>query len=406
MAKAIEGPVSFLKSSNFLRTWSPQQGQVCELAHVRLSDCRPPPTMAHADVKDVPERPKKEIAPRQRKTSHDRTLKMIDDGIKVAEAIGAFSAWLKHPPARASTPLPPHGAARTPQTPPAPRPVPPFDIQDVPKAMRKVGMPMAAKLQERWFAGQENYSRSAPDLRNEIDQNGKRYASAMVDSTTVTMDWVLSFARAKEAFQELVQNSARTPRALDVLADKLRPYKQRSNLWTQQEVSTDALEFHRKFQFQLQQVNATWGQRIAEFLARSTTAGGVPDDLTGALGSFNFYAAVAFAQFEPMGAHTEAIVTHIAVYVRDSYEFSDDQYLGHWSPSHVAVVPAHQIAAGNGWLDYPVVQGSIHDKDSVLYPVTNKDYRDWRQRHRQGGDFMIQTDRLSVKLESPIRVVL
>lgn len=58
------------------------------------------------------------------------------------------------------------------------------------------------------------------------------------------------------------------------------------------------------------------------------------------------------------------------------------------------------------WLDYPVVQGSIYDKDSVLYPVTNKDYRDWRQRHRQGGDFMIQTDRLSVKPESPIRVVL
>ncbi|HSU20791.1 MAG TPA: DUF6402 family protein [Variovorax sp.] len=58
------------------------------------------------------------------------------------------------------------------------------------------------------------------------------------------------------------------------------------------------------------------------------------------------------------------------------------------------------------WLDCPVVQGSIYDKDSMLCPVTNKDYRDWRQRHRQGGDFMIQTDRLSVRLASPIRVVL
>ncbi len=54
MAKAIEGPVSFLRSSNFLRTWSPQQGQVCELANVALSHSRPPPTMAHAAVKDVP----------------------------------------------------------------------------------------------------------------------------------------------------------------------------------------------------------------------------------------------------------------------------------------------------------------------------------------------------------------
>lgn len=70
------------------------------------------------------------------------------------------------------------------------------------------------------------------------------------------------------------------------------------------------------------------------------------------------------------------------------------------------MVPEHQLAGGKGWLDYPVVDGSIHDKDSVLYPVTNKDYRDWRSKHGQGGDFMIYTDRVNVKLDSPIRVAL
>jgi len=70
------------------------------------------------------------------------------------------------------------------------------------------------------------------------------------------------------------------------------------------------------------------------------------------------------------------------------------------------VVPAHQVAGGKGWLDYPVVEGSVYDKDSVLYPVTNKDYRDWRAKHNQGGDFMIYTDRINVKLDSPIRVAL
>lgn len=53
-----------------------------------------------------------------------------------------------------------------------------------------------------------------------------------------------------------------------------------------------------------------------------------------------------------------------------------------------------------------MVDGSVYDKDSVLYPVTNKDYRDWRARHNQGGDFMIYTDRVNVKLDSPIRVTL
>ena len=125
----------------------------------------------------------------------------------------------------------------------------------------------------------------------------------------------------------------------------------------------------------------------------------MPDDLTGALGSFNFYAAVRHAWFNDAGR--VAFVGEVSVYVRDPYEFSNEQYLGHWSPSHVAVVPARQMA---GWLDYPVT--SVYDKDSVLYPVTNKDYRDWRQQHGQGGDFMIYTDRLTVRLDSPIRVEL
>lgn len=68
--------------------------------------------------------------------------------------------------------------------------------------------------------------------------------------------------------------------------------------------------------------------------------------------------------------------------------------------------PRHQLAAGKGWLGYPVVQGDVHGKDGVLCPVTNMDDRDWRQRHRQGGDFMIYTDRLTVRLASPIRVFL
>lgn len=99
-------------------------------------------------------------------------------------------------------------------------------------------------------------------------------------------------------------------------------------------------------------------------------------------------------------------MTHVSVYVRDLYEFSDDQYLGHWSTRHVAVVPAHHLAGGSGWLDYPVVDGNVHAEGGVLYPVTNKDYRDWRRKHRQGGDFIIYTDRLDVKLNPPIRVVL
>ncbi|WP_219210665.1 DUF6402 family protein [Variovorax boronicumulans] len=397
MAKAIEGKLTYLKSSNFLRRWTVRECEVCDLADVKLSSARPAPRVAHARPKEVPPRANKTVPARKKLTSEDRLVNLLNMAFATADAVSRFSDWVRSPAPPPAPLLPP-----APPPPPARKPVPPFDIQDVPKAMRKVGMPIAAKLQERWFAGQANYSRSSQDLMDEIDQSGARYAQAMVDSTTVKMEWVLSFARAKKEFDELVNAHLWTPAALEILRRKLMPYRARQDIVAWNVANSDFLAFHQKFQFQFQPVNATWAQRIGEFLDRSAKANGVPDDLTGALGAFN--AAVQYAYFDH--PRPEVVVTHISVYVRDPYEFSDDQYLGHWSPSHVAVVPAHQLAGGSGWLDYPIVDGSVHEKDAVLYPVTNKDYRDWRFQYAQGGDFMIYTDRVSVKLDRPIRVRL
>jgi hypothetical protein len=160
----------------------------------------------------------------------------------------------------------------------------------------------------------------------------------------------------------------------------------------------------------LKAVNSTIGQKFAEFLRREATGLGIPDDLTGALGAFNFYAAVQLAWFDrSVRGSIIAVVTHISVYVRDAYDFSDDQYLGHWNSKHVAIVPAHLATNGEvrsseiEWRRQPIKDDKEGD---VFYPVTNADYRGWRKAHRQGGDFMIYSDRLSVRLDPPIKVVL
>ena len=182
------------------------------------------------------------------------------------------------------------------------------------------------------------------------------------------------------------------------------PYRNRQYILGWNIANSDFLAFHQKFQFQFAKVDGTWGQRIAQFIHREATAGGIPDDLTGALGSFNFYAAVRYASFDHLAG--VAYVIDVSIYVRDPCEFSDDQYLGHWSTGHVAVVPAHQLNGGAEWLDYPVVDGNIAKPDSILYPVTNRHYREWRAKHARGGDFMIYSDRMEVRLNPPIRVVV
>lgn len=238
---SAETEIPYLKSSNFLRTWSERTCEKCEIEGAALSTDRAAPPVAHGQAVQSPVRPEKEVPSRPKKAPDDPYLRTINAGFKAAAAVSSFSNWLSSPPSPVKA-----KAAPT----PAPKPikkVPPFDIQDVPKAMRKVGMPMAAKLQDRWFAGAANYSRSTADLQAEIDQNSARYAPSMVDSTTIKMDWVLSFSRAKQAFDDLVQNRLTRPAALKQLGTQLAPYGQRHDVVAWNIANSDFWNFIRNF---------------------------------------------------------------------------------------------------------------------------------------------------------------
>ncbi|WP_287727587.1 DUF6402 family protein [Burkholderia sp.] len=41
---------------------------------------------------------------------------------------------------------------------------------------------------------------------------------------------------------------------------------------------------------------------------------------------------------------------------------------------------------------------------NVYYPVRNNSFREWQQRHRRGGDFVIFSDHRYVTLREPIRL--
>ena len=107
-----KGPIPYLKSSNFLRTWSEQQGEICEVEGVRLSFDRPAPPLKHGPVQAVPARVSKEVAMRQKK-EEDPYLNTFNAALKMAETASAFSSWLKTPApakpapqAKAPPPLP------------------------------------------------------------------------------------------------------------------------------------------------------------------------------------------------------------------------------------------------------------------------------------------------------------
>jgi hypothetical protein len=386
----------YYKINKLLWRWSKKDGARI-VRDVALSLDRPPPAR---------EEPKPPPAPAPKKPKPQ-----VGDGLlAMMELHSRFKTWLE-------TPDPPKPPKHVEQEDAAPE----FDIQEIPAAMRREMMPVGARLMERWFAGRLNYSPTDHHVKAEINQDGEPYPPDMYDTTTVKLDWILKFARAKEKYDYLITQAIRSPKAIRKLTEKLTPYKDHSTLLTTHICGNDSRQLHELFQFQYAGVDGTLAAKIKLQLVADVERSGVPDDLTAALGSFNIYAAIGAVRFSPDIAHglvmsrkRKAEITGIWVYVADGYTFTDEpdhrsQYLGHWSSDGVIVIPLDGVAAISPYIPYvespvtignPVLRGEIH------YPIHNSDFRQWQTTHRRGGDFIVYTDRRFVPVNPAITLDL
>ncbi|SCU91532.1 hypothetical protein CNECB9_5080003 [Cupriavidus necator] len=145
-----------------------------------LSTARTPPSLR--DQPPPPPKPTPAPVKREKKTLIESSLE--------------FHEWLNAPSAPQQKPAPAPEATK-------PR-VKPFDMQDIPDAMERIGWPMSAKIMRKWFAGDLNYANTDTGAIRGINQNGKPFPAAMVDTTTFELRWILGFARARAKFDELV----------------------------------------------------------------------------------------------------------------------------------------------------------------------------------------------------------
>lgn len=385
--------LGYYRINALLSRWTRKNG--ARLVQASLSTDKSPP-------KPEPSKPPKPPKP-------DPASKMVDDIGRAVNAFSRFKAWL-------NTPDPP-----TLSNAPKAETVPPFDLQEIPRAMRKENMPIGAKVMERWFAGRLNYSRTDTDERANIDQDGMPYAPDMYDSKLVKLDWTLKFERARKKYDYLIETAVRSPAARRVLMDMLGPLKQNGDISTTELAATDPLRLHKLYQFQHIEVDGSMAEQIRNQLIAETTNWGVPDDLTAALGSFNYYAAVGHVRFTSdigsgvtMSDAKCVEVLGFWVYVKDNFTFTDkpgdrSQYLGHWSRNGVVVMPLDGVAATSSRIPYiesAVVIGRKSIEGDVYYPIHNSDFRNWQKRHGRGGDFVLLSDRRHVPLAPPITMYL
>ncbi|WP_175747557.1 DUF6402 family protein [Burkholderia pyrrocinia] len=295
---------------------------------------------------------------------------------------------------------------------------PVFDLQDVPIAMDNLGWKVSAKLARIWFSSPAHTYNDDPTSAQPL-YNGD-----------ITLDWALRFGSVKKKYDNLLSNdiySARSTRiATDIVKDFVQKlFADRNSVFSfaTSAFTDDLHKFHTDWQFQLLPIS-NWD--TLENLA--------PTDLTGALANFNIYVAIGnvevsvekYFRYENTGKFycldATGKITHIYAYVKDNYSFNGKQYLGHWNKHGVVIAPGSLLTGSSSpkrdsdidiWvksINKPVdtrkgLFGKFREPD-VYFPVYNADYDRWREKHHRGGDFMIYSKPVYLKLKKPIDLKL
>jgi Family of unknown function (DUF6402) len=201
----------------------------------------------------------------------------------------------------------------------------------------------------------------------------RRYSAP--ETNTIRMDsWALTFSRAREVYDRLMRDRiwVNTPARQEVA----KLLQRKGLLGTTQ----------RAFG----QLADPLPKQDADYInERPVGPEHTFDDMTAALGNFNFRVLVAGkvapASTVPGHGRFRVEITEVGVYVRDSYDFeAEDQYLGGWSDD----------PDGFSAIVLPLMT-------NVFTRIYNKDFRDWRDRTGRGGDFLVFSDLKRVRLNPP-----
>jgi Family of unknown function (DUF6402) len=300
--------------------------------------------------------------------------------------------------------------------------IPPFDIQDIPDAMDTQKLPIAAKFMRKWFAGDANYAVNREMANAGMRHDGKPYPQDRIDDTTITWKWAMSFPRVRDKALELINEKIHNDAALTKLMKIFAVYKNKSEYSGLDEYNGNIHEFNQKFSFQRLPVDRDYLEKFQLYVEIQKTLS--PDDILGALGAFQINAAVGkfFCVNHYKDGRTQGRVVTIesvVLYIKDSYDFLDEneeasQYLGHWNRKglYMAPMPGKMGGIFNApspikWMERALLMDgkSVYDKDSVMYPASNKDFREWRKKYNQGGDFLIYSKPIEFFLKNPIRFI-
>ncbi|HIF9499316.1 TPA: DUF6402 family protein [Photobacterium damselae] len=257
-----------------------------------------------------------------------------------------------------------------------------FTVRNIPDVMKnKLNWPKSAELMELWF------SKPAKIMTDREKEGKDSYDKDYTDKNMFSLNWLMGFERTRRAKTELIsQKRLWSDNAQKAVKNKVAKIIAEKGYIEINNSSLDIVSLHRDWQFQY----VTVGYDI-----------GVMDDLYGSLGNFGLYAAINKAHVEEIEGETFLIVTEISVYMRDTFEFIGEQYLGHWNEDGMG------INLAGGALNKANFEWSLSGWNPTLGIVEafgNSDFRDYRTSKGKGGDLLLFSDRGAVTVYEKIKM--
>ena len=286
-------------------------------------------------------------------------------------------------------------------------------LTDLPCYMDALGWKVSAALMRKWFAADAR-EMTLDEKLGKVPP--RQYPRDLLDTTTVTLDWILGFRRAEIAYQSILNHRGSILSGSAVYNEKLKEQLVRrirnaglfaSDARTFGDLARTPIWQHENWQVQLVKVDVESNDRL------QLKFEGL-DDLFGALGGFALYLAAygtvtPNVKVFPSGGPNSRMVkryliemTHAVIYAKDTYDFNDQQYLGHWNREGVEVKMMVAVQDTLGTVD-PDIYTPFGDAPDIKFPVGNESFRRYRGKHGKGGDLLIFSDMKVERFASPFR---
>ena len=197
-------------------------------------------------------------------------------------------------------------------------------ITGLPDIMRKEGWAVAARCMERWF-------RLGPHALTPDEKTG-RTGMDKLDTPTLatdilTMDWAMGFGRVRKVADDLV-GKWNTPKGRLELITKVRGWQMGKPLCRKPNAQWDFGDLTRP----VAEIDANFEVNYLSVGAMSDPL----DDFYGAVGRGTLKLAASGQVTNGTDGQPVSIkVTAVGVYLRDTYDFVGDQFLGLWSETGV-----------------------------------------------------------------------